>query len=261
MAGSKRLPWGWIIVGVAVLAIVTIPVVRGLMGRVALVAVQPLVWVGQTLGDGGPFFGRNDSMTADREELQKKVEDLTTKLYETNLQLETVQAVVKLTDFSASTKRTLILASVIAISPDPGIQSIIINRGSNDHVAIGQVVVAERGSVVGKVVAVHQNQSTVLLITDRQSVMAARMQNQQQSPGVVQGERGLALQMKFIPKNDSVKTSMTVVTSGTEPNIPPDILIGSIASTNSLPGDLFQTAVITPTSPLERLRLVAVIRQ
>src|SRR4029079_19308134 len=127
----------------------------------------------------------------EKNSLQRQVEELTTKLYETNLQLETVQAVVKLSDFSTSTKHTLLTASVIAISPDPGVQSIVINRGSNDQIKIGQLVVADRGSMIGKVVAVHQNQSTVLLITDRQSVVAARIQNQQQSPGVIQGERGL----------------------------------------------------------------------
>lgn len=108
---------------------------------------------------------------------------------------------------------------------------------------------------------VHQNQSTVLLITDRQSVLASRIQNQQQSPGVIRGERGLALQMGFIPKNDTVKNGDTVVTSGTEPLIPPDILIGSVASSSSRAGDLFQQAIITPSAPLERLRVVAVIKQ
>lgn len=261
MAGRRRLPWAWFTVGAVVLSIVTIPVVRGWIGRLSLSAIQPVVRLGQLMSDQLPTFGREEKSVDERNNLRQQVEDLTTKLYETNLQLETVQAVIKLSDFQTSTKNTLIVASVIASSPDPGVQSIVINRGSTDHVDVGQVVVAERGSVVGKVVAVHQNQSTVLLITDRQSVIAARIQNQPQSPGVVQGERGLALQMRFIPKNDALKTSQTVVTSGTESPIPPDILIGSIASTSSLPGDLFQQAIITPSAPLERLRVVAVIRQ
>ncbi len=261
MASTRRVPWAWLSVAAAAVLIVAIPVVRGLVGRLTLNALRPVVSLGQALGDHWPVFGNAKNVTRERNDLRQQVEELTTKLYEANLQLETVQAAVKLTDFSAATKHTLVTASVIAISPDPGIQSIVIDRGSNNHVSLGQMVVADRGSVIGKVVAVHQNQSTILLITDRQSVVAVRVQNQQQSPGVIEGERGLALHMAFIPKNDTLKAGDTVVTSGTEPLIPPDILLGSIASSSSRPGDLFQQASVTPAAPLERLRVVAVIIQ
>lgn len=258
MPPSRRIPWAIFSVAAILIAVLTVPIARGFIGRLTLSALQPIVSLGRLMNDRLPSFGSGNSR-AERQKLQQQIEDLSTKLYETNLQLETVQAVIKLSDFSKASKRQTVLASVIALSSDPGIQSIIIDRGSNDHIKLGQVVVAERGSVVGKIVALHQNQSTVLLITDRQSVVAARVQNQPQSPGVVKGERGLALQMEFIPKNDSVKSGQTVVTSGTESLIPPDILIGSISSVASRSGDLFQQAIVTPSAPLERLRVVAVV--
>lgn len=261
MAAPRRIRWGWLSIVGVILVFLFIPPLRGLLSRSVITFSRPLVTVGQWTGDTFQFSGSSRQLRQERDNLQRQVTELTDRVYQSSLQLETVSSLQALTAFGQAAKRTLVTSAVIAASPDPGIQSIVIDRGSDQGIKAGLVVVSERGYVVGKVITVHQAFSTVLLIPDRQSVLAARIQNPAQSSGVVRGERGLALQMGFIPKNDEVQHGQTVVTTGTEPSIPPDLLIGTIASTNLRTGDLFQQAIITPAAAFQRLRVVAVVIQ
>src|SRR5205814_54973 len=142
MAGQRRVPWGWLTVAVVVVAIISIPVIRGWLGKISVAIARPIARLGQNISRATPLFGQAKQLAIERTSLQHQVEDLTTKLYEANLQLETIQAAVKLSDFSTASKHPLVLASIIATSPDPGVQSVVIDKGSNDHVTVGQVVVA-----------------------------------------------------------------------------------------------------------------------
>lgn len=242
-----------------VVLFLSVPILRGWVSRLVIQSVYPVVVAGRWVGEQAHLSPSNKRITQERDALRRQVSDLTNRVYESSVQLETVSSLEALKAFSQSTHRNIVTAAVIAASPDPGVQSIIINRGSDDGLRHGLLVVSEQGSVIGKLVTVRQAFSTVLLIPDRQSVIAARVQNAAQSPGIIRGERGLALQMGFIPKNDEVKNGQTVVTTGTEPDVPPDILIGTITSTSLRTGDLFQQAIVTPAAAFLRLHVVAVI--
>ncbi|MBI5467204.1 MAG: hypothetical protein HY975_03245, partial [Candidatus Kerfeldbacteria bacterium] len=79
------------------------------------------------------------------------------------------------------------------------------------------------------------------------------------SLGVVKGERGLALRMEFIPKNDTVEPGQAVVTAGSEHSIPPDLLIGTIQQPSIRAGELFQNSTVTTSVDVQRLQVVAVV--
>ncbi len=253
--------WGWLLAVVGLGAGILWPVGRGWVSRSLVWSGQPVVVAGHWIGDHWQLGLANRQNNRARQDLQRQLEEVTSRLYETNQQLETTRALVALDDFSQASKLRLITASVLASSPDLGVRSVVINHGSDAGLKIGQAVVSDNGYLTGKIVAIHQATSTVLLITDRQSVTAARVQNDDQSPGVIRGERGLSLQMEFIPKNDLLRPGQTVVTSGTESLIPPNLLIGTLASITTRSADLFQQAVITPSSELQSLRVVAVVIQ
>ena len=258
MAMRRTFRWGWLGLALVIVLLVVSPL-RGLTSRALITVAWPVITVGRWLGDRLQLSPTSRQHTAERDQLQRQLTDVTARLYETNQQLEASQALDALAAFTQATKRRIIFANVIATSPDPGIQSIIINRGSDDGLQLGQAVVSDRGSMAGKLVSVHQTFSTVLLLTDRQLVTTGRIQNPSQSPGVVRGERGLTLQMGFIPKTDDVKTGQTVVTTGSEPLIPPDLLIGTVSSVSLRAGDLFQQAILLPAAALRRLRVVGIV--
>lgn len=191
--------------------------------------------------------------------LRQQLEQVTKELSTTRKQLETQENATRLAEFLSNVNLPAVSAAVIGYSPDPGIQSLVINSGSVDGVKVGQAVITDNGWMIGKIQSVHESTATVLLLTDAQSLALARIQNTAGSQGVVHGERGLALRLDLIPKNDQVAVGQPIVTSGLEPGLPPDLLIGTIANVEQRSGEVFQRALINVPIRYGRVRNVAVI--
>lgn len=236
-----------------------VPRWRNLLGHLTVAVIRPISRMSTWLADSLRIGSSVGELTSQRQQLQHQVDDLTARLFEANQLLETAQAISALNQFRQSTPQSLVFATVLAISPDPGIQSLVIDRGSDDGLRPGQVIVSDHGYVVGKIATVHQRFSTALLLTDRQSKITARVQNDAQSPGVIRGERGLSLLMEFIPKTDQLKDGQTVVTTGSDPFIPPNLFVGTITSVSRKSGELFQQATVAPAATLQRLRVVGIL--
>lgn len=255
MARPVPWRWWWLIVAVLVVAML-IPRVRNWSGRAVTWSARPFSLAGQWLNSvaGMPAASSND-----HDQLTQQLRETQEQLHVAQEQLSLAENVAALSAYGQTTRHHIVTASVITVSPDPGIQSIVINRGSDDGIKSGQAVVTEHGFFVGKVVIAHQTTSSVILLTDGQSVISGRVQNNAHSPGVIRGERGLAVNMSLIPKNDTLENGQTVITSGSEQGIPPDILIGTISSIHHRDGDLFQDVVVTPATDVQNVQVVGVI--
>ncbi len=98
-------------------------------------------------------------------ELQNKQAILETRLqrYEA-LELEN-QRLTKLLGSSESSTNQVLLAEIIGLSPEPYNQNIVLNRGTEAGVFLGQPVVAPEG-VLGQISKVGLKRSVVTLITD-----------------------------------------------------------------------------------------------
>lgn len=251
---------GLVFAGAAVLGLLFLwPQARSVGSRAVLTVSRPFVLVGQWVADRVGFSPARRSLLAEQDVLRQQLSDVTARLHEANIALESTEVIEQLSEFTRQTRHQLVLANVTTASADPGVKSIVVDRGSDAGIAVGSPAVTEQGILIGKVVNVRQAISTILLISDRQSVVAGRVQNEAQSPGVVRGERGLTLQMDLIPHGDAIQAGQTVVTSGTEATIPPDLLIGTISSLTGRSGDLFQQATVKPAAVLSRLRIVGIV--
>lgn len=256
----QRIRWGTnILIASIFLVVAVIPQIRRPVVASILWVTKPVAIIGNWSRNilTYPSTNYNDRQTV--ADLRKKISDLTTRLYETNERIEISQSYDKLQAISIQRKIPLVYGSVIASSPDPGILSFVINVGKKQGLKPGQAVINDQQSLIGKVMGVNDQTSSILLLADRQSVISARIQNADQSSGIIRGERGLSLVMDFIPKNDDLKNGQTVVTSGTDPGIPADLLIGTIRQISNHSSDLFRQATIDPVVPWTRIRTVGVV--
>jgi len=99
----------------------------------------------------------------------------------------------------------------------------------------------------------------MLVISDSRSAVGAQVQNENNSPGVVIGKLGLALEMQLIPQSEEITKGQIVVTSGLEENIPSGLVIGQINEIDKKTEELFQTATIESPISLERLDVLSII--
>lgn len=160
--------------------------------------------------------------------------------------------------FAEKQKTAPVIAHVLARTPEDGTHTILLDRGSDDGVAIEMPVIAEGGVLIGKIFRVGRVDSTALLLTDTRSRVGASVQNSVRTQGLVQGERGLSLEMRLIPQNEEIRVDDLIVTSGIEPLVPRGLVIGRVKEVQTQEKNPFKKALITSPVAFDQISIVAI---
>lgn len=137
---------------------------------------------------------------------------------------------------------------------------LMIDRGGNDHIEIGQAVVADQGIFIGKISTITEQVATVELLTDPRSRVAAAFNDDRRLSGVVEGRGNGAAVLTYIPASEHVKKDQIVVTSGTEDKLPPHLPLGIVNAVEGKTTDPFLNAIIEPLIPFDQVTFVSVLR-
>lgn len=168
------------------------------------------------------------------------------------------ERLTELLDYTTrTTSQEFITADVINVDQTNLLRTITINRGARDGIAPGMPVVTGQG-LIGRILDVSANASRVLLITDRNSAVSARLQRTRVE-GSVQGQLSGNLRMTMIPLGQVIEVGDLVITSGLGGNFPPDIVIGVVTSIRQFEFELFQEAEVTSLNNFDTLEFVLVM--
>lgn len=256
-SSRRQLAFG--LFGIILVISFFIPLTRGVWVAGWSVLVRPITQGRQSLHRSWAWPWESGALARERDQAVEQNQQLLVAVAGLQAQLETVKAAQELARLVANIQRTAVVGTVIGYSPDPGIQSISINRGTADGVLVGQAVLSPEGVVIGKIHDASSSSSSVILLTDSHSSILARVNNEKRSPGLVRGQQGVGLQMELLPRYDALSSGETVVTSGAEDRIPMNLPIGTIMDVSTRQGDVFQNATIRSTVVAFRLTAVAVI--
>jgi rod shape-determining protein MreC len=168
--------------------------------------------------------------------------------YARNRFLETELAFKKRTSFLS------LMARVVGKDPSFWFQTLIVDRGENDGVAVGMVARNFRG-VVGQVVQVSDNYSKVLLANAPSSAIDAIVQKSRVR-GILKGagEKGYILQ--YVLKNGDVNEGDTIVTAGIGGVFPPGITLGTVSKIYSKRRGMFLEIEVKPAVDFARLEFL-----
>ncbi|MCB2211379.1 rod shape-determining protein MreC [bacterium] len=147
-------------------------------------------------------------------------------------------------------------AEVVSRDPNPAFSSLTLDKGRYDGVRVGQAVVTS-GGLAGVVHRAGPNSSTVLLATDRNFAVSARVERTRVD-GIVRWSGGYQLQLTEIPRNLDVKEGDRIVSSGLGGLIPGGIPIGLVEAVK-LDDPLFMEVSVDPFVPYSRLEEVFVL--
>ena len=144
-------------------------------------------------------------------------------------------------------------------------RTLVINKGSNDGLVEGQVVIDAGGALVGRLTDVAKTVSTVLLISDPNAVVTG-LEINSGAIGSVTGSIGGALEMKYVDATTALTLGDSIVTAGealsgtddTSP-YPPGLLIGTIQSVSKISNEVVQSAIIQPAAHLNDATFLLVI--
>jgi rod shape-determining protein MreC len=169
----------------------------------------------------------------------------------------------QLVEFKAQVPYRLVPARVIAEDLLAETNTITINKGSLDGVRAGMVVVSVDG-VLGQILdepgsAIGQLASQVLLIIDRNSRVDALVQRTR-ARGVIQGKGALSrLELQYVERTADVVPGDAIICSGLGGIFPKGLLIGTVASVKSNPGELGLKVEVAPSADFSRLEELLVV--
>ncbi|MDR2248177.1 rod shape-determining protein MreC [Acinetobacter sp. XH1741] len=183
----------------------------------------------------------------------------------TAMQAELLQAQVrlqKLSELSAENTRLrglldtpliidgrMEIAEVIGTDADPLRHIIIINRGSMDHLKVGQTVLDDKG-IMGQIINVYPHSSRVMLLSDKEHSLSVRLERTGMR-AIVSGTGDLGrLKMEYVPTSANIQVGDKVLSSGLGEHFPAGYAVGTVAKIRRHNSGEFAEIDITPAAQL-----------
>jgi rod shape-determining protein MreC len=141
-----------------------------------------------------------------------------------------------------------------------------INKGSSDGVSVGMPVIGQQNVLYGKVFKVYKNFSEVMLISNKNSVINVKIQQnavavpispatsgqtwqasaETEIEGVIKGQGQLGAYLDLIPIDSTMVQGDVLLTSALEETFPKDLLVGKITKVQKNEQSPHQQAKIQP---------------
>jgi rod shape-determining protein MreC len=155
-------------------------------------------------------------------------------------------------------------ATVIARESSEFRRLVTLDKGTDDGIAVGDVVVAAGGALAGRVTDVGPASAKVVLLTDSGSTVIGQLSTNA-ATGEVVGQLGGVLIMRQIDSGETIAAGDEVVTAGIELGggvrspYPKGLLIGQVVDVRRDANDVVQTAYLQPAAQLDKLEYLLVI--
>ena len=204
------------------------------------------------------FFTDHEKLSADNRELRALVGVYAARdqkyysIAQENLRLR------KQLDATPAVREKFTLAEILSVSANPFSKDVVINKGSNDDIFVGQVVLADN-NIYGQVKSVTPNSAVVIQLTDAKHAIHVRNSRTGLSALAVGTGKINLLELKLVETSMDVQTGDVFVTSGLGQLYPPDFPVAVVSSVAYNPGDSFMRVTARSLADFTKTREVLLI--
>ncbi len=149
------------------------------------------------------------------------------------------------------------IAQIVQKDVIPNKKSIQINIGSDYNIKVGQTVMGING-LLGQVVEVSMYSSKVLLITDSDSNVPAKIARTGQQIIVKGRSQDNMLEVSFLPNDSEITSGDLIVTSGQANRFIASLKIGRVVEVIRNEGERFSQVIIEPLENAENISEVVI---
>lgn len=150
------------------------------------------------------------------------------------------------------------MSEILYDARDPSSRKIVLDRGSQQGVALGLPVVDNAG-VVGQVTRVFPFTSEVTLLTDRdQAIPVQVLRNGLRSVAYGRGQSG-QLDLRFMAPNADIQVGDVLITSGMDGVYPAGLAVAKVIQVESSAGGAFGRVVCQPLAGIDRHRQLLIL--
>jgi rod shape-determining protein MreC len=203
-------------------------------------------WSEDTFTRRGELLAEIEALRAQNFVLQQKIQKMAALSAE-NVHLS------ELLNASEEVEENVLVAKLSGISPDPLRHEIVINKGDQDGVFVGQAVLDADG-LVGMVTEVAARSSRVMLIIDTSN--AVPVQVLRNGVRFIAEGRGKIdeMELRHVPATADIVEGDMLVSSGLAKRYPSGYPVGNVVSIIAEPGQPFLTVRVRPIAELNRSR-------
>lgn len=152
----------------------------------------------------------------------------------------------------------VLIAEIISVLPAPGTHQVVLDKGTNDDVQVGDAVIDAHG-LFGQVVEAGRYTSRVLLITDPNHAVPVQV-NRNGVRSIAGGTGALdSLQLENVSVTADIRQGDLLETSGLGGRFPPGYPVGYVNAVVIEPTAAFATVSVRPLAQLDRSRHVLVV--
>jgi rod shape-determining protein MreC len=163
-----------------------------------------------------------------------------------------------LLDATSDLGEEVLVADVLAIETQAAKRQIVINKGSLQHIYVGQPV-ADAHGILGQVADVGRFSSTAILITDARHAIPVQINRNGLRAIASGGEANDELSLNFIPNNADIAVGDLVVSSGLDHRFPAGYPVGEVLSIDDVPSEQFARVRVRPAAHVGRSREVLLV--
>jgi rod shape-determining protein MreC len=231
---------------------------RSLLDRV----VAPIYWIAgipvRVLDWGNANIQSRDQLLDDNEKLSREnlvLEGRSAQMAALRAENARLQSLL---NSSALLQDDVLVAELIGVSPDPMRHQLVLNKGASEDVYVGQPLIDADG-LLGQVVAVSENSSRVLLITDATHSIPVQV-NRNGVRAIAEGTGMLGkLEIHHVAATTDIEEGDLLVTSGLGGRFPAGYPVAVVNRVERDPGQSFATVEARPSAALDRSRYVLLV--
>ncbi len=153
--------------------------------------------------------------------------------------------------------KRFIVAKVVSFIPYIFPAELIVNRGENDNVVNGMVVITKDLYLVGKVEKAEKNISYVSTIFNK-SLKVSAVVSSTKEVGIIEGGTTPFLLLKYISSDSKIKIGDEIITSGYSEFYPSGIKVGKVVKIEKQKNSLFLKIYIKPYCMFSYLKEVLI---
>jgi len=149
-------------------------------------------------------------------------------------------------------------AEVLYDAPDPYSRKVIIDRGTQQGIAVASPVINEAG-VLGQVTRAFPYSAEVTLLTDKDAAIPVLNMRTQVRSAAFGNSTGAGLELRFMAGNADVQVGDVLATSGVDGVYPSGIPVAKVVSVDRRVDTGFARIALTPVAQPDAVRHVLVL--
>lgn len=168
----------------------------------------------------------------------------------------------RLRDLAGARERAAVqsvLSEVLYETRDPFTRKLVLDKGAQQQVSIGQPVIDAKG-LIGQVTRVYQFSSEMTLVTDRNMTVPVVLQRTGMRSVAFGGAAPGRLELRYLASSADLREGDLLTTSGLDALYPPGLPVGRIERIERGGDNDFVKVLIAPTAEIQNNHLLVILQ-